>query len=44
MGSDTSELLLNTADKLATLDRSEKLLFKVIGDTVLAIKGYHTEQ
>lgn len=27
-----------------TLEGSEKLLFKVIGDTVLAVTGYHTEQ
>jgi len=36
MGSATPEFLLNTPDKSATLDGSEKILRKVISDTVVA--------
>jgi hypothetical protein len=44
MGSTTTEFSLNTPDKSATLDGYEKLLRKVIADTVVADPGYHTDR
>lgn len=44
MGWATPEFSLNTPDKSATIDESEKILRKVIYDTVIAPRGYHTEQ
>ncbi len=44
MGSLVPEFSLNTPDKSATIDESEKLLRKVIADTMVADRGYHTDQ
>ena len=44
MGSATPEFLLNTPDKPATLDGYKKLLHKVIYDTMIADRGYHTDR
>ena len=44
MGWATPEFSLNTSDKSATIDGSEKLLRKVISDTMVADRGYHTDR
>lgn len=44
MGSATPEFLPNTPNNSATLDGYKKLLRKVIYDTVIADRGYHTDR